>query len=150
MRSHKYIENTLNKILANSPDPLDKVSAKFLVYALISSLFTLLIAKPSFYTNAKSLLFFRSILITFLQVGLTLMLLHSNKWKLGAHSACIVISILFLSNIFIHLKGIKTISLQWMLLSIVMSHYLLTTRAIKYGSAKIKIIKPKRIWILAH
>jgi len=127
MLSANYIENKLNKVLANDPDPLNKVRAQFLVYALISSLFILLITLPSIYTNLNSLLFFRSILITFLQVGLIWMILHSTKWKLVAHGACIVVSILILSNIFIHVRGIKIISLQWMLLLILMSYYLLGT-----------------------
>jgi signal transduction histidine kinase/CheY-like chemotaxis protein len=128
MPKFNYIDNQLNRVFANDDDPLNKVRAQFLVYALLSSLVILLVTIPTFISNSLNLLFFRSVCITFLQIGLIWLLLNTSKWKLVAHGACIVVAILIWSNIFVQIQGIKIISLQWMLLLIVMSYYLLGTK----------------------
>ncbi|KQC00395.1 ATP-binding protein [Pedobacter sp. Hv1] len=126
----KYIDQNIAKILVNDPDPLNMVRARFLAQGLSSSLIVLLLTLPSFYIHAQHLLFFRSVLIIVAQVGLIWVLLKTPKWKLVAHLTCIIIAVLIWSNLFIFLQGIKIISLQFMLLLVVLSYYLL---GIKWG-----------------
>jgi signal transduction histidine kinase/CheY-like chemotaxis protein len=125
----KYLDRKLDAIFANDEDPLNKVRAQFLVNGLIVSLFTILITLPTFFLNSPtSILFVRSSLIAITQIGLIWVMLNTAKWKLVAHLTCIIVAVLIWSNIFINVQGIKIISLQWMLLLIVMSYYLLGTK----------------------
>lgn len=120
-----FINKNLDKVLSNDPDPLNKVRARFLAYALSASLVILLITLPSFYLTADHLLFYRSIGIAISQAILVWALLYTKKWKLVAHLACLIVAFLVWSNVFVFVQGIKIISLQFMLLLIVMSYYLL-------------------------
>lgn len=121
----KYIDKSIDQVLSTDLDPLNNVRAKFLAYSLSVSLIVLLITMPSFFLDGRYLLFFRSVIITFFQIGLIWVLLKTTKWKLVAHLACSMVALLIWSNLFVFLEGIKIISLQFMLLLIVMSYYLL-------------------------
>lgn len=123
-----YINRNLDKALINDPDPLNKVRARFLVYAFSVSLLVLFITLPTLITPSFSLLFFRSIIIIFLQIGLLWVLLYTSKWKLVAHFACLIVAAILWSNIFVQVEGVKIISMQFILLLIVMSYYLLGNR----------------------
>ena len=125
-----YIDKNITKILAHDPDPLNMVRARFLAHGLSASLIVLLLTLPSFYIHDQYLLFFRSVMIILAQAGLIWVLLKTPKWKLVAHLTCIIVAVLIWSNLFIFLQGIKIISLQFMLLLVVMSYYLL---GIKWG-----------------
>jgi signal transduction histidine kinase/ActR/RegA family two-component response regulator len=125
----KFIDKKLDAVFANDEDPLNKVRAQFLVNGLLISFFIILITLPQFFFNsATSLLFVRSSIMAIFQIGLIWVLLNTSKWKLVAHFTCIIVAILIWSNIFVNVQGVKIISLQWMLLLIVMSYYLLGTK----------------------
>jgi len=121
----RYIDKNIDQALSKDLDPLSNVRAKFLAYSLSVSLIVLVVTMPSFFMDGRYLLFFRSLLITFFQIGLIWVLLRTSKWKLVAHLACSMVALLIWSNLFVFLEGIKIISLQFMLLLIVMSYYLL-------------------------
>ena len=121
----RYIDKNIDQALSKDLDPLSNVRAKFLAYSLSVSLIVLVVTMPSFFMEGRHLLFFRSLLITFFQIGLIWVLLRTSKWKLVAHLACSMVALLIWSNLFVFLEGIKIISLQFMLLLIVMSYYLL-------------------------
>lgn len=128
MFKQNYINKKLNDVFIDNPDSLNKVRAQFLVNSLLASLVIICITLPGFYINSFYLLFFRSIGIVIIQCGLIWLLLNTNKWKLVAHGACLILATLIVSNIFVFVQGVKIISLQFMLLLIVMSYYLLGTR----------------------
>lgn len=141
MFQFNYINQKLNKIFENDSDPLNKVRAQFLVYALLSSLVALVITLPTFFSNSLNLLFIRSLTITLIQLGLIWTVLNTNKWKIVAHGSCIVIAALIISNIFVQVQGVKIISLQWMLLLVLMSYYLLGTKwGIFYSSISLLLM----------
>jgi len=121
----RYIDKNIDQALSKDLDPLSNVRAKFLAYSLSVSLIVLVVTMPSFFMEGRHLLFFRSLLITFFQIGLIWVLLSTTRWKLVAHLACSMVALLIWSNLFVFLEGIKIISLQFMLLLIVMSYYLL-------------------------
>lgn len=125
----RFINNKLDHLFFDDDNQLNKVRAQFLVNTLLSSLLVILVTLPSFYNGNNSLLLFiRSIFIAFFQIFLVWLTLTTKKWKIVAHSLCTLLIVLIASNIFIHLQGIKIISLQWMLLIIIMSYYLLGTK----------------------
>ena len=125
----RFINNKLDHLFFDDDNQLNKVRAQFLVNTLLSSLLVILVTLPSFYNGNNSLiLFIRSIFIAFFQIFLIWLTLTTKKWKIVAHSLCTLLIVLIASNIFIHLQGIKIISLQWMLLIIIMSYYLLGTK----------------------
>lgn len=125
----KYINRKLDAVFIDDTDPLNKVRAQFLVNALLISLFIIIITLPTFYAKFNSsILFTRSAIIAIAQLYLLWLLLNTTKWKVVAHCCCMIMAILILSNIFIHIQGVKIISLQWMLLLIIMGYYLLGTK----------------------
>ena len=135
----RFINNKLDHLFFDDDNQLNKVRAQFLVNTLLSSLLVILVTLPSFYNGNNSLLLFiRSIFIAFFQIFLVWLTLTTKKWKIVAHSLCTLLIVLIASNIFIHLQGIKIISLQWMLLIIIMSYYLLGTKwGIFYSSTSL-------------
>lgn len=125
MLKFSYIDKKLNKVFAKNTDSLNKVRVQFLINALIASILIIAITLPGFYLNSFYFLLFRSILIIVVQLALIWILLNTTKWKLVAHGACIIVATLIFSNIFVNVQGVKIISLQFMLILIVMSYYLL-------------------------
>jgi signal transduction histidine kinase/CheY-like chemotaxis protein len=124
-----FINKKLDSNFEHDKDPLNKVRVQFLINALILSLFVILITLPTFYNSlSRTILFSRSILIAFIQIGLIWVLLNTSKWKLVAHATCLILAALIGSNVVIHVQGVKIISLQWMLLLIIMGYYLLGTK----------------------
>jgi signal transduction histidine kinase/CheY-like chemotaxis protein len=121
----KYIHKNLDRALANEVDPLNKVRANFLVNALGASVLVMLLALPGFYFHSFDFLFYRTIGMIFVLTGLIWILLKTPKWKLVAHLVCAVVALLIYSNSFVYIEGVKIITLQFMLLLIVMSYYLL-------------------------
>ncbi|RZL50556.1 MAG: response regulator [Pedobacter sp.] len=125
----KILNNKLDTVFLNDPDPLNKVRAQFLVNALIISLTIIVLTLPVFYFSLpSSILFFRSIGIAILQCILVYIIVNTTKWKLAAHFVCLMVAFMIWSNIYVNVQGIKIISLQWMLLLIIMSYYLLGTK----------------------
>lgn len=122
------IEERLTKTLAKDPDPLNIVRAKFLVHAAIACLCISILTAPSFYITDKIVLFYRSIAIAILLCGLLYTLLYTSKWKLAAHTASIMLTVLIWSNIFYFIKGVNILSIQFTLLLIVLSYYLLGSK----------------------
>ncbi|RZK55546.1 MAG: hypothetical protein EOO91_13905 [Pedobacter sp.] len=124
-----FINKKLDSIFEYDIDPLNKVRAQFLVNTLLISLAVILITLPTFYNSlSRTILFSRSILIAIVQIGLLWVLLNTSKWKLVAHTACLILALLIWSNMVIHVQGVKIISLQWMLLLIIIGYYLLGTK----------------------
>jgi hypothetical protein len=121
----KYINKNLDRVLANDVDPLNKVRANFLVNALGASVLVMLLALPGFYINSFHFLLYRSIGMIFILTSLIWVLLKTPKWKLVAHLVCAVVALVIYSNSFVYIEGVKIITLQFMLLLIVMSYYLL-------------------------
>jgi len=125
----KIINKKLDLVFENDPDPLNKVRARFLVNTLLFSLTIIALTLPSFYFNFPSLfIFFRTIGLALLQLTLLWFLLNTSKWRMIAHLICIMVGSLIWSNIYIIAPGIKIITLQWTLLIVVMSYYLLGTK----------------------
>lgn len=123
------INKKLDLVFENDPDPLNKVRTRFLVNTLLFSLTIIILTLPSFYYNFPSLfIFFRTIGLALLQLTLLWFLLNTSKWRLIAHLICIMVGGLILSNIYIEAPGIRIITLQWTLLIVVMSYYLLGTK----------------------
>lgn len=123
------INKKLDLVFENDPDPLNKVRARFLVNTLLFSLTIIILTLPSFYFNFPSLfIFFRTIGLAALQFTLLWFLLNTSKWRLIAHLICIMVGSLIWSNIYIDAPGIRIITLQWTLLIVVMSYYLLGTK----------------------
>lgn len=122
------IEEQLSKMLAKDSDPFNVVRAKFLVHAVIACLCITLITIPNFYLTNKHILFYRSIGIFFLLCGIMYSLLYTSKWKIAAHAACIMLTVLIWSNIFYFIKGVNILSIQFTLLLIVLSYYLLGSK----------------------
>ena len=126
---YKYINKKIDGLFLNDPDPLNKVRLQFLVNTLLLSLIVVLVTLPSFYNGNNSLLLIvRSICIALFQLFLIWWALNSKRWKIIAHSLCLMLISLIATNVFIDIEGIKIISLQWMLLIIIMSYYLLGTK----------------------
>jgi signal transduction histidine kinase/ActR/RegA family two-component response regulator len=121
----KYINKNLDRVLTNDVDPLNKVRANFLVNALGASVLVMLLALPGFYINSFHFLLYRSIGMIFILTSLIWVLLKTPKWKLVAHLVCAVVALVIYSNSFVYIEGVKIITLQFMLLLIVMSYYLL-------------------------
>ena len=121
------IDQQLIKMLPKD-DPLNKVRAKFLVHAAIACLCITLFTIPNFYFTGKTLLFLRSVGIFFLLIGLLYTLLYTSKWKIGAHAASIILTILIWSNVFFFIKGVNILSIQFTLLLIVLTYYLLGSK----------------------
>lgn len=124
----RYIDSQLDKVFAENTDPLDRVRAEFLANSLLASLFIIIVTLPTFYSPGQNIPFIRSIVIGLVQMGLVWVILHTNKWKFVAHFACLIVASLIWSNLFVLLQGVKIISLQFMLLLIAMSYYLLGKR----------------------
>lgn len=124
----KYINKSIDQALSKDTDPLNRVRAQFLANALAASILVLLLALPGFYIHSFYFLLFRSIGMIFVLTGLIWVLLNTPKWKLVAHFACIVVTLLIWSNTFVYIQGVKILTLQFMLLLIVMSYYLLGTK----------------------
>lgn len=122
------IEERLTKMLAKDPDPLNIVRAKFLVHAVIACLCICIFTAPSFYIASKMLLFSRSTCISLLLCGLLYTLLYTSKWRVAAHTASIMLTVLIWSNIFYFIKGVNILSIQFTLLLIVLSYYLLGSK----------------------
>jgi signal transduction histidine kinase/ActR/RegA family two-component response regulator len=122
------IDKQLIKMLAQDSDPLNKVRAKFLVHAALACLCIVLFTIPNFYITGKTLLLLRSIGILFILIGLIYTLLYTSKWKIAAHAASIILTILIWSNVFFFIKGVNILSVQFTLLLIVLTYYLLGSR----------------------
>lgn len=123
-----FIDNQLTKMLEKDSDPLNKVRAKFLVHAAIACLCITLFTIPNFYITGKTPLFFRSVGISILLFGLIYTLLFTSKWKIAAHAASIILTILIWSNVFFFIKGVNILSVQFTTLLIVLTYYLLGSR----------------------
>lgn len=121
----KYIHKNLDRALANDVDPLNKVRANFLVNALGASVLVMLLALPGFYSNSFDFLLYRTIGMILVLASLIWVLLKTPRWKLVAHLVCAVVALVIYSNSFVYIEGVKIITLQFMLLLIVMSYYLL-------------------------
>lgn len=121
----KYINKKLDQALIDDLDPLNRVRANFLINALAASILVILLALPGFYMNAFHFLLYRSIGMVLILSGLIWVLLNTPRWKLVAHLVCVVVALLIYSNTFVYIEGVKIITLQFMLLLIVMSYYLL-------------------------
>ncbi|RZL69600.1 MAG: response regulator [Pedobacter sp.] len=125
----KILNKKLDTVFVNDNDPLNKVRAQFLVNALVISLTIIILTLPTFYFSLNSsILFWRSLGLALVQCILVYILINTTKWKLIAHIVCLMVALLIWSNIYVNIQGIKIISLQWMLLLIVMSYYLLGTK----------------------
>ncbi len=120
-----YIDHKLNSVFKNNPDPLNKYRAEFLVNSLLGSLILVIITFPGFYIDSLNFLFYRSLVIILLECFLLWAILNTKKWHLVAHATCILIAILILTNFFVLVIGVRIISLQYMLLLILLSYYLL-------------------------
>ena len=119
------IEQQLSKMLIKDNDPLNKARAKFLIHGAIACLFIALLILPSTYLSGETPLLIRVIVVIFLLIGVIYTLLFTSKWKIGAHSACIALIIIIWSNLFFFIKGVNILSVQFTLLLIVLSYYLL-------------------------
>ncbi len=122
------IEGQLIKMLAKDSDPLNKVRAKFLVHGAIACLGITLFTIPAFYNSGKTLLLIRSIIVLFLIIGLIYTLLFTPKWKIAAHSTSIILTLIIWSNVFFFIKGVNVLSIQFTLLLIVLTYYLLGSK----------------------
>ncbi|MGF1925914.1 MAG: ATP-binding protein, partial [Bacteroidia bacterium] len=118
-------DERLHNMFSKDNDPLNIVRAKFLVHAAIACLCIAIFTIPNFYYTGKILLFFRSVGIAFLLTWLIYILLYTSKWKLAAHAASIMLTVLIWSNIAFFIKGVNILSIQFTLLLIVLSYYLL-------------------------
>lgn len=122
------IEETLTKMLAQDSDPFNIIRAKFLVHAAIACICITLFTIPTFYLTGKTTLFIRSIIIFSLLLSLLYTLFYTSRWKLAAHTASIMLTLIIWSNIFFFIKGVNVLSIQFTLLLIVLSYYLLGSK----------------------
>ncbi len=115
-------------MLAKDNDPVNKVRAKFLVHAVFACLCITLFTIPNFYISGKTLLFIRSSIVFLLLLGLIYIILFTPRWKIAAHCASIILTIIIWSNVFFFIKGVNVLSIQFTLLLIVLSYYLLGSK----------------------
>lgn len=122
------IDQQLTKMLSKDKDPMNRVRVKFLVHAAIACLCIVLFTIPNFYNAGKTLLFLRSVAVLFLLIGLIYTLLYTSKWKIAAHAASIILTLIIWSNVFFFIKGVNVLSIQFTLLLIVLTYYLLGSK----------------------
>lgn len=125
MLNLKYIREKLNRNFENDTDALNKVRANFLLNTLFISLFVALFTLPGFWLKSFDLLFYRSLAIVVVQSIFIWAVINLNKWKLVAHLLCIMIALIIFTNFFTKVQGVELISLQFVLLLITFSYYLL-------------------------
>lgn len=125
MLNLKYIREKLNKNFENDPDGLNKVRANFLLNTLFLSIFVALFTLPGFWIKSFDLLFYRSLAIVVVQSFFIWVIINLNKWKLVAHLLCIMLALIILTNFFTKVQGVELISLQFILLLVTFSYYLL-------------------------
>lgn len=119
------IKQKIDNNFKNDPDGLNKVRASFLLNTLTISLFVALLTLPGFWLKSYDLLFYRSLAIVAVQAVFIWVTLHLNKWKTVAHLLCIMVSVIIFTNFYVTVEGIKIISLQFLILLITFSYYLL-------------------------
>ncbi|RZJ78923.1 MAG: hypothetical protein EOO47_12370, partial [Flavobacterium sp.] len=120
-----FIKHKIDNNFINYPDPLDKVRASFLLNTLAISLFVALFTLPGFWLKSFDLLFYRSMAIVIVQTVFIWIIIYLNRWKAVAHLLCIMVAIIIFTNFFVEVQGIKIISLQFIILLITISYYLL-------------------------
>ncbi|RZL43102.1 MAG: hypothetical protein EOP00_22850, partial [Pedobacter sp.] len=119
------IKQKLDNNFQNDPDALNKVRASFLLNTLAISLFVALFTLPGFWLKSLDLLFYRSIAIVVTQAIFIWIIIYLNKWKTIAHLMCIMVALIIYTNFFVNIEGINIISLQFVILLVTFSYYLL-------------------------
>ncbi|MEJ5994507.1 ATP-binding protein [Pedobacter sp. Du54] len=122
------IEERLTIMLAKDSDPFNIIRAKFLAHATLACICITLFTIPTFYLTGKTILFVRSLIIFLLLLSLLYTLFYTSRWKIAAHTASIMLTFIIWSNIFFFIKGVNILSIQFTLLLIVLSYYLLGSK----------------------
>ncbi len=122
------MEKRIEAMFSADPDPINKLRVKFLARALLAYMALAAFTAPVFYYNDLQLLGGRSLIaLCFLTVFLAFMV-YTSRWKLIAHIVCIFMTIFIWTNIFIFIQAVNVLSIQFTLLLVLVSHYILGSR----------------------
>lgn len=123
-----YIDRKLDEVLGNNQDPLDRERVKFLIQLTLLSAAVVFITIPMYLISGPMSQMWRSCIVLVCMLFIIKSLLSKPVWKKIAHSMCLIVTFVIWSNLLIFVMAINIATIQFALLVVIFSYYMLGTR----------------------
>jgi len=128
MMKFSYIDRKLDKALRNDHDPLNKERVKFLINLVLISSVVVFVTIPMYVISGPISQLYRSCIVLVCMAAMIYFLLRKPIWKKIAHAMCLVVTFVIWSNLLFFVMAINIATIQFTLLVIIFSYYMLGTR----------------------
>lgn len=122
------IQEIIKRTLNADEDPINRARIYILFYAMLFTLVFSLGLTVVYAINGPPLQLIRIILVVISMIFGLYNILVSNNYRPGAHIIIILVNMLVWSNIFVIIQAINIVTIQYILVAITCSFYLLNTR----------------------